>query len=54
LPVWKYSGKEVSIEDVEKIEKALQNACFGCGELHSDDCVFNVARMEVSKLKNDN
>jgi len=51
VPVWKYSGKEVSMEEVERVEEALKNICFGCGELHSDNCVFSVAREEVARLK---
>jgi|Deesub1362A_J573_1020465.scaffolds.fasta_scaffold00017_28 hypothetical protein len=51
MAVWKYSGKEVNEEDIERVEKALSQVCFGCGDLHSNECPFSIAREEVANLK---
>jgi len=37
MPTWKYTGKEVSEEKLQKSLAAVKGACFGCGT-HNPDC----------------
>lgn len=49
MDTWKYSGKEVTQEEVRKILESL--VCFRCGkELHTDDCSFTKLRAELMAL----
>ena len=49
MAIWKYSGKEVTEEEVKKIIESL--ICFKCGkELHTDDCSFTKLRAELNAL----
>ena len=50
MATWKYSSKEVTEEEIEKVVKSL--ICFKCGkELHTDDCPFAKLRVELNALK---
>ncbi|MDH5364181.1 MAG: hypothetical protein OEW82_03295 [Dehalococcoidia bacterium] len=50
MATWKYSGKELSQEEIEKVLNSL--ICFKCGkELHTDDCSFAKLRTELNALK---
>jgi hypothetical protein len=52
MAVWKYSGKEVSEEEIEGSLKAVRAACFKCGkELHRDDCSIHQLVVELRALK---
>ena len=59
MPIWRYSGKEVSEEDLKRALRAVRAACFKCGdEMHSDDCsIYKVItdiyrlQMEIRALK---
>ena len=52
MAVWKYSGKEVSDEDLNKALKAVREACFKCGkEMHNDDCSIHKLVVELQTLK---
>jgi len=52
MPVWRYSGKEVSDEELDKALKAVREACFKCGkEMHSDDCSIHKLVVEIQSLK---
>ncbi|MGQ9498322.1 MAG: hypothetical protein ACUVRC_06470 [Desulfotomaculales bacterium] len=47
--VWKYTGKEISREQVEKALASI--SCFKCGkELHSDECPFAKLKAELRAL----
>lgn len=47
--VWKYSGKEITREEVERALASI--ACFKCGkELHSNDCPFAKLKAELRAL----
>ena len=49
---WRYSGKEVSEEDLDKALKAVRETCFKCGkEMHSDDCSIHKLVVEIQSLK---
>ncbi len=50
MATWKYSGREVTQEEIEKVLKSL--TCFKCGkELHTDECPFAKLRTELNALK---
>jgi hypothetical protein len=53
MATWKYLGKEVTEDEIEKVLKSL--ICFKCGkELHTDDCPFAKLpklRVELNALK---
>ena len=50
MAIWKYSGKEVTEEEVKKVLDSL--ICFKCGkELHTDDCPFAKLRVELNALR---
>jgi len=52
MAIWKYSGKEVSEEDIEKALKAAREVCFKCGkEMHRDDCTIHELIVEIQSLK---
>ncbi len=52
MAIWRYAGKEVSDEDVDKALKATREACFKCGkEKHSDDCTIHKLIVELQALK---
>ena len=49
MATWKYSGKEVTKEEVEKVFKSL--TCFNCGkDLHTEECPFAKLRGELKAL----
>lgn len=49
MTVWKYSGKEVTEEEVKRVLEGL--VCFRCGrDLHTDDCPFVKLRAELNAL----
>ena len=50
MATWKYSGKEVTEEEIKNVLDSL--ICFKCGkELHTDDCPFAKLRAELNALK---
>jgi hypothetical protein len=52
LTKWKYSGKEVSFDQIEGALEALDNACLHCGpEKHSSECPIGKAKAELYDLK---
>ena len=52
MAVWKYSGKEVSEEDIDKAVRAVREACFKCGkEMHTDECSIHELVVELQALK---
>lgn len=52
LTKWKYSGKEVSFDEVDDAIKALDNACLHCGsDKHSAECPIGKAKLELFNLK---
>jgi nitrite reductase/ring-hydroxylating ferredoxin subunit len=52
LTRWKYSGKEVSLEQVDDAIMALDNACLHCGsDKHSAECPIGKAKLELYSLK---
>lgn len=52
MAIWKYSNKEVTNEDVEKVLHSL--VCFNCGkEAHTDECPIAKLRAELKSLKTD-
>lgn len=52
MTIWKYSGKEVSFDQVSEALKALENACLHCGpDKHSADCPIGKAKAELYDLK---
>jgi hypothetical protein len=53
MAIWKYSGKEVTEEEIKSVLGSL--ICFKCGkELHTDDCPFAKLRAELNALKGSN
>ncbi len=49
---WKYSGKDVSFEQIDDALKALDNACLHCGEdKHSPRCPIGKAKAELYNLR---
>ena len=52
MPVWKYSGKEVSEEEIYMALNAIGYLCFKCGkEACSEDCPIRKLATEFSDLK---
>jgi len=52
LSKWKYSGKEVSFDQVSDALNALENACLHCGpDKHSSECPIGKAKAELYDLK---
>jgi len=52
LTKWKYSGKEVSLDQVDSAIKALDNACLHCGAgKHSAECPIGKAKLELYDLR---
>jgi len=51
LTIWKYSGKEVSFDQVSGAIDALENACLHCGEKHSSECPIGKAKAELYDIK---
>lgn len=52
MAAWKYSGKEVSQEDLDKALKAVREACFKCGkEMHSDECSTHKLVVKIQSLR---
>lgn len=52
MAIWKYSGKEVNEEDLDKALKAVREVCFKCGkEMHTDDCSIHKLVVEIQSLK---
>jgi hypothetical protein len=51
LTIWKYSGKEVSFDQVSGALDALENACLQCGEKHSSECPIGKAKKELYDIK---
>jgi hypothetical protein len=50
MATWKYSGKEVTEEEIKNVLDSF--ICFKCGkELHTDDCPFTKLRAELNTLK---
>jgi hypothetical protein len=49
MPVWKYTGKEVTKANAEKSLKAIKGACFGC-TTHSSDCPIAGAAGAVAEM----
>ncbi len=48
---WKYSGKEVSLDQVDAALKALDHACLHCGpDKHSPECPIAKAKLELYNL----
>ncbi|MBA7507145.1 hypothetical protein ES706_05861 [subsurface metagenome] len=49
MATWKYSGKEVTEEEVKRVLSSI--TCLKCGkELHSEDCPFAKLRAELNGL----
>lgn len=49
---WKYSGKDVSFDQIDEALKALDNACLHCGaDKHSPDCPIGKAKAELYNLR---
>ncbi|MGD0171710.1 MAG: hypothetical protein ABSB81_06265 [Halobacteriota archaeon] len=49
---WKYSGKEISFDQVDDALKALDNACLHCGpDKHSPECPIGKAKAELYDIK---
>ncbi len=49
---WKYSGKDVSFEQIDEALKALDNACLHCGaDKHSPDCPIGKAKIELYNIR---
>jgi nitrite reductase/ring-hydroxylating ferredoxin subunit len=51
LTVWKYSGKEISFDQIDDAISALENACLHCGDRHSSECPIGKAKDELYNLK---
>jgi len=52
VPVWKYSGKEASEEEIYAAPNAISYPCFKCGqELCSEDCPIRKLAAELNTLK---
>ena len=52
MAIWKYSGKEVAEEDVDKAVKAVREAYFKCGkEMHKDECTIHQLVVEIQAMK---
>ena len=55
MAVWKYAGKEVSEEEIDKAINAVAEACFKCGkENHTDECPIFQLIEELKALKGSN
>jgi len=49
---WKYSGKEISFDQVDDALKALDHACLHCGpDKHSPECPIGKAKAELYDMK---
>jgi hypothetical protein len=52
VPIWKYSGKEVSEEEIYMALNAISYLCFKCGkEVCSEDCPIRKLAAELNDLK---
>ncbi|HYA32453.1 MAG TPA: hypothetical protein VEG65_00415 [Candidatus Bathyarchaeia archaeon] len=51
MTVWKYSGKEISFDEIDDALNALENACLHCGEKHSSECPIAEAKEELYGMK---
>ena len=52
MPIWKYSGKELSGEEIYMALNAIGYLCFKCGqEVCSEDCPIRKLAAEVQALK---
>lgn len=52
MPVWKYSGKEVSEDEIYMALNAIGYLCFKCGqEVCSEDCPIRKLAAELNVLK---
>jgi len=52
VPIWKYSGKEVSEEEIYMALNAISYLCFKCGQATcSEDCPIRKLAAELKALK---
>lgn len=52
MPVWKYSGKEVSEDEIYMALNAIGYLCFKCGpDVCSEDCPIRKLAAELNVLK---
>lgn len=49
MPVWKYTNKKITKDEVEKSLSAVKSACFHC-EKHSSDCPISKTAGEVKAM----
>jgi len=49
MPVWKYTTKNVTKEEVERSLAAVKSACFRC-ETHSKDCPISKTAGEIKAM----
>ncbi|KCZ71544.1 hypothetical protein ANME2D_02277 [Candidatus Methanoperedens nitroreducens] len=49
MPVWKYTNKNVTKEEVEKSLTAVKSACFSC-ETHGDGCPISKTAGEIKGM----
>ena len=51
MPVWRFSGKEITKEEAQKAAAGLNKVCFECGVGgHSEDCPIMMLLLAMAML----